>query len=163
MSPQFSEAEDRYSAQLDDLVRGDSSVFGRLVAICSLRDLNPRARLDSVAAPWIEQAVRRLHKRFFTLWLRLTLEEQIADLATYLWRIGAGPHAVAELVAGSMELAPEGSMDDERGLFAQSLAVLYALFFREADRGDVSPAAPTVTEAGPAISAAMTAGSLGAV
>jgi hypothetical protein len=145
MSPEFREAEDKYSAQLDDLVRGDSSVFGRLVAICSLRNLNSPGRPGPVAAPWVEQAVRRLHQRFFALWLCLTLEEQKADLATYLWRIGAGPDTVAELVAGSMALAPEGSMDAERGLFAQTLAVLYTLFFREADPGNANPAAPALT------------------
>jgi len=142
MSEQLSELEDPYSAQLDDLVRGESSVFGRLVAICSLRDLTP-SRPGSEAAPWIQQAVRRLHQRFFALWLHLSLEEQTADLTTYLWRIGAGPEAVAELVADSMALAPEESMEAERGLFAHSLTVLYTLFFREADTGSAGPAVHT--------------------
>jgi len=159
MSPELTGAEDRHSWQLDDLVRGESSVLGRLVAICEMRDLEPLSARDACAAPWVQQAVRRLHHQFFARWLRMTMQEQIADLTTYLWRIGAGPDAVAKLADDSMALAPEESMDDERGLFAESLTVLYTLFFRDQPCSANRPA-PATAEAMPVLFAGGPVGNL---
>jgi len=129
MSPPFPHAPDADPSQLDGLVIGDSSIFGRLMAVCSLRAVAG----GGGSAPWAEQAIRALHQRFFSRWLGLDLEEQKADLTTYLWRTGAGADRVAELAAAGTALAPEEAPEAERGLFAQSLAVLYTLFFRAAD------------------------------
>jgi len=119
------------SEELEDLVCASPSIFGRLVAIATLREINPSALTIRLAAFEIQQVLNELHRSVFISWLNLSLKQQKADLSIYLARIGAQPIALSGLLARIHSLIPPEADTPQRELFLEDMAIAYALFCPE--------------------------------
>jgi hypothetical protein len=145
MRPTCFEVEETRSDELRDLVCGNPSLFGRLVAVSTLRDISPEGLTARYAPSEIQQTLRELHLDIFVSWLNLSLKQQKADLAIYLARIGARPIALSGLLARIQTLVPPDADQSQRNLFLEDMAVAYALFCPEWDR-EPAVAAPSAGE-----------------
>jgi len=146
MRPTLFEAEETRGEELRELVCGNPSIFGRLVAVSTLREISPGGLAARFAPSDIQQALGVLHRDIFVAWLNLSLKQQKADLAIYLARIGERPSALAGLLARIQSLIPLDSGDAERRLFMEDMAVAYALFCPEWSREPAMAPPPAVIE-----------------
>lgn len=115
----------------DLLLRHIPQIFGQLVWISSFAlDTSPEIRshefAPSIAPKIANLALNHAHKRVFTQWLGLRLEEQYKDLAEYL----AGEEAAEQLTSpnfGLRRLIPPSAVDAERMLFLSELETIMQL------------------------------------
>ena len=117
--------------ELNDLIRDQTSVLGKLVAIRTFRDFRLQAAGNGSGNLAMEWATRRLHQEILNSWLNLSLPEQKRDVAAYLLQINEEPASLASLVAKAEELMPEGSIPAQLDQFAHNLATVYGLLTHE--------------------------------
>ena len=134
MKPTDFETGDTRAEELHDLVCASPSIFGRLVAIATLREINPSGLAVHFAPSEVYQMLNELHRGVFISWLNLSLKQQKADLNIYLARIGAQPIALSGLLARIHTLIPPDADAPQRELFLEDMAIAYALFCPEWER-----------------------------
>ncbi len=121
------------------------TLFGRLVYLASLRNLNSGLYEHGGLAQMFgdEQAsetLRRSHLQVFQDWLCLNLEQQKADLQEYLGELPGPPAAVLRewlQLAPYRNLVPAAAQDVERQLYLSDLETLLTVLRHE--YGAVSP------------------------
>jgi len=120
------------------------TLFGRLVFLSSLRSPGEGGYVHPALAQMVgdEQAdatLRRSHARVFQDWLCLNLEQQKADLESYLADLADRAAVLAGWAnfRSYLDLAPPAAQDGERRLFASDLETL--LYLLKADSGVVLP------------------------
>jgi hypothetical protein len=115
------------------------SIFGRLVYLSSLRDLNTgRYEHHGLAlvygAEQAHLALAQSHERTFAEWLRYSLEQQKADLDLYLSSLLDTKRTVVETwlrLAPYRNLVPTSVRDVERQLYLSDLEALLELLKNE--------------------------------
>jgi hypothetical protein len=130
----YLEEEDTRREALEDLVCASPSIFGRLVAIATLREISPPGLAASYTPSEIKEIVNGLHRDIFTSWLNLSLKQQKADITIYLARIGVRPIALSALLARIQTLIPPDADEPQRQLFLEDMAIAYALFSPDWER-----------------------------
>lgn len=121
------------------------SVFGRLVYLCSLRDLNTGAYQHYGFAQVFgddeaDQVLRHSHHRAFAEWLCFTLEQQKADLDLYLSGLDGNRRTILDTwirLAPYRNLVPSTAREVERQLYLADLETILELL--RAEYGVVSP------------------------
>jgi hypothetical protein len=104
-----------------------STRFGRLVFLCSLRDLatgrySHPSLTGSFGVESADRALRHTHHQVFREWLRLSLQDQKEDLDEYL-RISR----IRPVELRYRDLAPAGAHEVERQLYLTDLEVILQL------------------------------------
>jgi hypothetical protein len=104
-----------------------STRFGRLVFLCSLRDLTTGryshpSLSETFGVESADRALRHTHHQVFREWLRLSLGDQKEDLDDYL-RISRTPPADLRY----RDLAPAGAHEVERQLYLTDVEVILQL------------------------------------
>jgi len=123
--------------------RRSPSLFGQLVYLASLRDLDTgryehqgvAKNLDEAA---LDKTLRETHAAVFAEWLSLDLERQKADLLSYLSALGGDPHAVLEAwlhEAPYKMLTPPSAEQAECQLYLSDLRTLLELLKAEEEVG----------------------------
>lgn len=111
------------------------STFGRLVYLCSLRDLNTgrylhfglAQRYDDAGA---EAALRTSHIEAFEEWLAFTLEEKKADVDLYLSALDGDRQAIIgtwHLLKPYTNVLPATAAEAQRELFLKDFETMLAL------------------------------------
>jgi hypothetical protein len=131
------------------------TVYGRLAYLASLRDQNSGSyRHHGLAAAFgreeSNRALRESHEQTFGGWLKLSLEEQHADLTAYLETLEEPPRVVLDYWLRSRAYRnqpPASARTADRQLFYRNLeALLVVLKYASADagpaRGSSPPASP---------------------
>ena len=116
------------------------SLFGRLIHVSALRDPASGRYKDPEAGGEFEtgevdRVIRHEHREIFEAWLCLSLEEQAADVAAYLWRhLENQDGALHEWRQQfqHMALVPSDAMDSQRELFHSNLEVVLDLLYFQA-------------------------------
>ena len=129
-----------YSNHLKARLSRIQPLFGRLLRVSALRDPASGRYEDPDAggefdAGEVDQVVRHEHHEFFEAWLCLSLEEQAADVAGYLWRhLENRDGALHEWRQKFqyMALVPSEALDAQRELFRANLEVVLNLLYFEA-------------------------------
>ena len=153
MSPTYSEVEETRSEELREMLCTSPSLFGRLVAIATLRDFNPRGLEVRRSPGEFQRTVNALHRNTFISWLNLSLKQQKADLTIYLSRIGTNPRALASLLSRVESLIPPDATESERDLFVGDISIAYAMFRPEWEKEPASQGEPEIVEQVPIPSA----------
>jgi len=126
---------------LRDLVCVCPSIFGRLVSVATLREINPSGLVGLGSPCSLQENVAGLHQDLFSSWLNMSLKQQKADMAIYLARIGTRPIALSSLLARIQTLIPAEALDTERHLFLEDMALVYTMLCPEWEK---EPAAQSV-------------------
>jgi hypothetical protein len=104
------------------------SLFGRLVAIASLREqwqeFTKRLGAERLLVAEVDRAVRKLQIEVFSTWMTLTLKQQESDLALYLATDDAERPPIQALPALIHRLVPPQALAVEDDLFAMDLALV---------------------------------------
>jgi hypothetical protein len=104
------------------------SLFGRLVAIASLREqwqeFTKCLGAERLLVAEVDRAVRKLQIEVFSTWMTLTLKQQESDLALYLATDDAERPPIQALPALIHRLVPPRAFAVEDDLFAMDLAVV---------------------------------------
>src|SRR6266545_7405536 len=111
--------------EVRETVFTSTSIFGRLVAVSTLRDRNNIYEHELLSSKYgtaeIDRKLHSLHREAFNDWLCLSLRQQTADLKIYLAHFGEErPFERAVLVSAS-DLIPAEHIRPERELFLQDL------------------------------------------
>lgn len=120
-----------------------SSLFGQLVYLASLRDLNTgryehRGMANDLDEAEVDKTLRETHAAVFREWLALGLERQKADLLSYLSVLGGDRHAVLEAwlrEAPYKMLTPSSAEQAECQLYLSDLRTLLELLKAEEETG----------------------------
>ena len=115
------------------------TLFGRLVYLSSLRDLNSGAYqhyglAQAFGAEQAGETLRQSHEQVFAAWLGYGLERQRADLEEYLSELEGGPAAVLGnwiLLAPYRNLIPANARAAERDLYLADLEAILELLKHE--------------------------------
>lgn len=116
-----------------------SSVYGQLVWIASLRNVNTgiyeRPGLsDALGEEKSHRTILASHEEAFSTWLSFSLEQQKADLDIYLSELGSDRQASIETwlkLAPYRNLIPLSARGSERELFEADFEALLALLCNE--------------------------------
>ncbi len=118
-----------------DAVFQGTSVFGRLVAVSALRQLDTGRYDHPLAAQYgadaVDQVLRDMHRQVFQSWLVLRLQLQECDISVWLaWmernnRDGAAQ--LSDIMRHPEDLLPAQRMEMERQLFLGDLRLVVSL------------------------------------
>ncbi len=116
-----------------------SSMFGRMVYLCSLRDQNTGAYqhygLSQVFGDEeTDKVLRESHQRAFSDWLCFTLEQQKADLDLYLSGLDGNRQTILETwirLAPYRGMIPSTAREVERTLYTTDLETILELLKTE--------------------------------
>ena len=117
------------------------SLFGRLVYLCSLRDVNTGhyehyGMSQVFSEEETDQALRESHSRTFSEWLCYTLEQQKKDLDAYLCSLDSDKRTILATwirLSPYRNLVPSNVRDVERRLYLSDLEALLELLKNEYD------------------------------
>lgn len=115
------------------------SLFGRLIYLSSLRDVNTdHYQHHGLAMMWGEEqahrALRDSHEQTFAEWLTYSLEEQKADLDLYLSALDTPKRTLLQTwqrLAPYKNLIPTSALAPERNLYLLDLELLLELLRNE--------------------------------
>lgn len=122
------------------------SLFGRLVYLSALRDVNTdQYQHHGLATVFSKDeahdALRESHERTFAEWLTFTLEEQKADLDLYLSALDTPKRTLLKTwqrLAPYKNLIPTSALPPERNLYLLDLEMLLELLRNEYGAQDAS-------------------------
>jgi len=116
---------------LEQIVEEIPTVFGRLVYLAAMRDLESgtyRHPILNQLLPGneVDRLLRAAHGRIFRLWLEFNLRQQQGDLTRHLGYGSLGPGLLRRLRDRDAfgTLAPPDAATHEKTLFAADLAVM---------------------------------------
>jgi hypothetical protein len=115
------------------------SVFGRLVYLCSLRDANSGqyqhfGLAQAFGDEEADKVLRASHEQAFSEWLCFTLEQQKADLDSYLSSLDGNRKTILDTwirLAPYRTLAPSKAREVERQLYLTDLETILELLRSE--------------------------------
>ena len=129
-----------YSELVRAAVSKIPSVFGRLSYVASFRDAGSGLYThgDEPGTPEAretDEVLLKAHQEVFNAWLCLSLEEQAADLAEYLWKLlpdQGQPLRKWMQEVPYLQLIPRGALQAQQQLFRSDLELVLRIFHDQA-------------------------------